>query len=291
MQEQEIDEKEFKALVSLLEDEDAEVSRHVEEKIMSLGNKIIPFLEEQWENSFDPTIQRKIEDMIHTLQFDQLKERLVEWKENGAKSLMEGMWLVSTYQYPDISLEDLKTDIDQVYYKIWTELQDGLHPYDIIKIINSALFQGMRFRANTKNFHSPNNSFLKSVLESKKGNPISLSVVYLLIAEKLGLPLYGVNLPNLFIVTYKTDDLQFYINAFNRGLIFSKKDIDNFIANLNLTPKDAYYQPCTNEDIIKRVLRNLIMAYDKLDEHEKSEEVKALLVAMQGGIDYDALGI
>ncbi|MGM0580846.1 MAG: transglutaminase-like domain-containing protein [Bacteroidota bacterium] len=283
--------KEFQALVSLLEDEDEEVNRHVEGKIMSLGSDVIPFLEEQWENSFDPNIQRKIEDMIHTLQFSQLKERFRAWKEKGGESLLEGMWLVSLYQYPDTELNDLNKEIEQIYYDIWVELKEDLHPYDQIKIINGALFTKLKFRANTKNFHSPNNSFLKSVLESKKGNPISLSVVYMLVAEKLGLPIYGVNLPNLFIITYKSKEVQFYVNAFNRGLIFSKKDIDNYLANLNLTPKSIYYEPCSNEDIIKRVLRNLIMAFEKLGEHHKSEEVKELLIEVSGGIDFDALGL
>jgi len=286
-----MDEKEFKALVSLLEDEDNEVSQHVESKIMSLGGAVIPFLEQQWESSFDPVIQRKIEDMIHTLQFDQLSKRLARWKEDGAKSLLEGMWLVSTYQYPDSTIEDINQELEQIYYGIWTELKEGLHPYDAIKIINNALFKKLKFRANTKNFHSPNNSFLKAVLESKKGNPISLSIVYILIAEKLGLPIYGVNLPNLFIITYKSEDLQFYINSFNRGLIFSKKDIDNFLANLSLTPKAMYYEPCSNEEIVKRTLRNLIMAFEKIDEHAKAEEIKQLLVQLSGGLDHEALGL
>jgi regulator of sirC expression with transglutaminase-like and TPR domain len=286
-----LDKNEFKALVSLLEDEDEEVNRHVEGKIMSLGSDVIPFLEEQWENSFDPNIQRKIEDMIHTLQYSQLKERFRAWKETGGKSLLEGMWLISLYQYPDYELNDLNKEIEQIYYDIWVELKEDLHPYDQIKIINGALFTKLKFRANTKNFHSPNNSFLKSVLESKKGNPISLSVVYMLVAEKLGLPIYGVNLPNLFIITYKSQEVQFYVNAFNRGLIFSKKDIDNYLANLNLTPKPIYYEPCSNEDIIKRVLRNLILAFEKLGEHQKSEEVKELLIEVSGGIDFEALGL
>jgi regulator of sirC expression with transglutaminase-like and TPR domain len=286
-----LNKKEFQALVSLLEDEDQEVNRHVEGKIMSLGSEVIPFLEEQWENSFDPNIQRKIEDMIHTLQFSQLKERFRAWKEEGGESLLEGMWLISLYQYPDTELNDLNKEIEQIYYDIWVELKEDLHPYDQIKIINGALFTKLKFRANTKNFHSPNNSFLKSVLESKRGNPISLSVVYMLVAEKLGLPIYGVNLPNLFIITYKSEEVQFYVNAFNRGLIFSKKDIDNYLANLNLTPKPIFYEPCSNEDIIKRVLRNLIMAFDKLGEHHRSEEVKELLIEVSGGIDFDALGL
>jgi len=286
-----LDKKEFKALVSLLEDDDQEISSHVEGKIMSLGSDIIPYLEEQWENSFDPNVQRKIEDMIHNLQFSQLKEKLRDWKEGGAESLLEGMWLISLYQYPDTDLNELNKEVEQIYYDIWVELKEDLHPYDQVKIINSALFSKLKFRANTKNFHSPNNSFLKSVLESKKGNPISLSVIYMLVAEKLGMPIYGVNLPNLFIVTYKSEETQFYINAFNRGLIFSKKDIDNYLANLNLTPKPIYYEPCLNEDIIKRVLRNLIMAYEKLDDHQKADEIKELLIEVSGGIDFDALGL
>ncbi|WMN07018.1 transglutaminase-like domain-containing protein [Marivirga arenosa] len=286
-----LDKKEFKALVSLLEDDDQEISSHVEGKIMSLGSDIIPYLEEQWENSFDPNVQRKIEDMIHNLQFSQLKEKLKDWKEGGAESLLEGMWLISLYQYPDTDLNELNKEVEQIYYDIWVELKEDLHPYDQVKIINSALFSKLKFRANTKNFHSPNNSFLKSVLESKKGNPISLSVIYMLVAEKLGMPIYGVNLPNLFIVTYKSEETQFYINAFNRGLIFSKKDIDNYLANLNLTPKPIYYEPCSNEDIIKRVLRNLIMAYEKLDDHQKADEIKELLIEVSGGIDFDALGL
>lgn len=284
-------ESEFKALVSLLEDDDDEVNRHVEEKIMSLGNDIIPFLEEQWEKSFDPTIQQKIEDMIHTLQFSTLKERLRIWKDNGSESLLEGMWLISSYQYPDTELNELREEIDQIHYDIWVELKEDLSAYDKVKIINNALFSKLKFRANTKNFHSPNNSFLKSVLESKRGNPISLSVIYILVAEKLGLPIYGVNLPNLFIITYKDKAEQLYINAFNRGLIFSRKDIDNYLNNLNLTPKPVYYEPCSNEDIVKRVLRNLIVAFEKLDEHQKSEEVKELLIEVSGGIDFDALGL
>ncbi len=287
----EMDKNEFKALVSLLDDEDAEVNRHVEEKIMSMGSEIIPYLEEQWENSFDHGMQRRLEDMIHVLQFSLLKERLTSWKEEGAKDLLKGMWIVSTYQFPDTELLDLKKQIEQIYYDIWVDFKPEMHPYDQIKIVNSALFSKLKFRANTKNFHSPNNSLLKAVLESKKGNPISLSVVYILVAERLGLPIYGVNLPNLFIVTYKSDEIQFYINSFNRGLIFSRKDIDNYVANLNLTPREAFYQPCSNEDIVKRVLRNLILAYDKLTEHQKSEEIKELLVLLSGGIDFDALGL
>lgn len=270
-------EKELKALVSLLDDEDTEVSNHVEEKIMSLGTAVIPFLESEWEQAFNPEVQRKLEDMIHVLQFEQLKERLNVWKDAPANDLLEGLWLVATYQYPDLEYSKLTKDVEQLYYNVWTEHNPDLSPFDQVKQLNSAIFGKLKFSANTKNFHSPANSMINMVLESRKGNPISLCAVYMLIAQKLDMPIRGVNLPNLFILTYKTDKLQFYINAFNRGLIFSKEDIDNYIDHLHLAPQEYYYQSCSNQEMIKRVLRNLIVSFDKLGDYQRSDEVKTLL--------------
>ena len=269
--------REIKALVSLLDDEDHEVSEHVEEKIMSLGGGIIPFLESEWEESFNPNIQRKIEELIHELQLSILMERLQEWKNGGGINLLEGMWILATYHYPDLTLEKLNSQIEQLYYDIWIQFKEEMNAVDQIKRINSIFFGPMNFSANTKNFHSPSNSMINVVLENRKGNPITLCVIYLLIAQKLGMPVYGVNLPNLFVLTYKDDQSQFYVNVFSRGIIFSNKDIDHYIAQLNIKPKEIFYQPCTNLQIIQRVLRNLLLSYEKTSEHEKMHEIENIL--------------
>ncbi len=278
-------EKELKALVTLLEDDDNEVIQHVEKQIKSFGTSIIPFLEQEWETQFNPIIQRRIEDLIHYLQFALLQERLDHWKKNEEGDLLKGIWLLATYQYPDLELEELQKQIDQLYYDAWTEVKDDMAPFDQVRILNSVIFDRFKFRANTKNFHSPGNSMIHTVLETKRGNPISLSSIYLLIAQKLNLPIFGVNLPNLFILTYKSEDIQFYINVFNRGLIFSKEDIDNYIEHLRLSPEDTFYQPCSHLQIVVRYLRNLIVSFDKLGDYHKSDEIKTILQ----GLDPDYL--
>ncbi|MGK7394069.1 MAG: transglutaminase-like domain-containing protein [Candidatus Cyclobacteriaceae bacterium M3_2C_046] len=278
-----MDNKELKALVSLLDDEDNDVRSHVEQKIISLGNNVIPYLENEWENNFNPKVQKRIEDLIHTLQLETLKRNLLDWKSHRTDDLLEGMWLVATYQYPDLELDKLKKELEQIYYEAWLEFKPDAHPFDQVKLLNSVLFSKLKFGANTKNFHAPGNSMINIVLESKKGNPISLCVIYLLVAQRLKMPVYGVNLPNLFILTYKNKELQFYINAFNRGLIFSKADIDNYIAHLHINPMEIFYQPCNNLDIIKRVLRNLVISFEKLGEHDKVEEVKNILTVISDG--------
>ncbi|MES2796211.1 MAG: transglutaminase-like domain-containing protein, partial [Bacteroidota bacterium] len=229
-------EKEIKALISLLEDEDDEIQSHVKEKIKSLGGFVIPFLEKEWENSglSNPIFQKRIEELIHDLQFESVIDRLKIWVEGGSIDLLEGMWIITTYQYPDFSIEKLRSEIEQIFYEVWIEFKPNLHPTDQIRILNSVIFDKLKFGPNTKNFHSASNSMLNVVLESHKGNPISLCTIYMLIAQKLGLPIYGVNLPNLFVLTYKSEAVQFYINVFNRGLVFYKSDIDNYIGQLNL---------------------------------------------------------
>ena len=272
--------KEIKALISLLEDEDEGIASHVEEKIVSLGESMIPFLEEEWESSINPEVQKKIEELIHKLQYEALMSKLIAWEKGGAVNLIEGMWLVNSYQYPDASLENINKTLDQIYYEAWLHVRPDMHPYDQIKALNHVLFKLYKFSANTKNFHSPANSMLHLALETKRGNPLTLCVIYLTIAQKLELPVYGVNLPNLFILTYKKDDFQFYINVYNKGLMLSKADIDNYILQLNLNPVDIFYEPCPNLDIVKRALRNLALSFEKLNEAEKAVEVNKLLDAI-----------
>ena len=271
---------EIKALISLLEDSDHEVAHHVEQRIVALGEGIIPFLEEEWEETLDSDLQKKIEDLIHNLQFEGLLVRLKAWKEKGAEDLMEGMWLVNSYMYPDVEFGDISRTMDQLYFDAWTHMKDEMHPYDQVKALNNVLFREKRFSANTKNFHSPANSMLHLVLESKRGNPLTLCVIYMTLAQRLGMPIYGVNLPNLFILTYKMDGVQFYINVYNKGLILSKADIDNYILQLNLNPMDIFYEPCANIDVVKRALRNLAFSFEKMDDLEKATEITKLLTAI-----------
>ncbi|WP_137400805.1 transglutaminase-like domain-containing protein [Echinicola rosea] len=274
-------ENELNALVSLLDDTDREVKDHVRDKIISLGNNVIPFLEKKWESSFNPDVQKEIEELVHQLQFDLLKERLEQWKAGGGKDLLKGLWIINTYQYPDLEFETLNAEMNQIYFEVWTGFNSDVSPYDQIRLINSILFSQLRFSANTKNFHSPGNSMISNVLDTRRGNPISLCSVYYLVAQKLGLPVYGVNLPNLFVLTYKAPDAAIYINAFNKGLIFSRQDVNNYLEHLKISPKDEFFEPCTHLDIAKRTLRNLIVAFDKLGEPEKVDEIRQLLLILE----------
>ncbi|TGE22925.1 transglutaminase-like domain-containing protein [Hymenobacter metallicola] len=273
--------KEIKALISLLDD--PEIAPQIQDRIQTLGESIIPFLEESWEESLDPQQQQRLEDLIHNLQFDGLQQRLRVWRDSGGENLLEGMWLLNSYQYPDADLQALNRAIEQLRFEVWTLLRPDMHPADQVQVLNHVLFRTHKFAANTQNFHSPANSMLHLVLETRRGNPLTLCVIYLLVAQRLNLPIYGVNLPNLFVLTYRPEDRAapaFYINCYNRGLILSRTDIEHYVAQLNLSSNDIFFEPCSHLDIVRRALRNLMLSFEKMQEPAKAAEVSKLLAIL-----------
>ncbi|WP_448518653.1 transglutaminase-like domain-containing protein [Rhodoflexus sp.] len=272
---------ELKALVSLLDDNDPEIRLHVTQKIIEAGKAVLPFLEEEWQHTLQKGEQKYIEELIHQIQFSALIQAFRDWFSSSERDLLTGLCLIARYQYPDLQLADLQHIIQQLYIEAWLSFKPDLHPIDQIREFNYIFFNKLRFTANTSNFTAVSNSMFNQVLESRKGNPISLCVAYMLIAQKLGMPVYGVNMPNLFILMYRSDAFtSFYINAFNRGRIYSRKDIESYLQQLQLPMRASFYEPCENIDIVRRMLRNLIVSFDKLNKPTKVEEVKQLLAAI-----------
>jgi regulator of sirC expression with transglutaminase-like and TPR domain len=276
--------KEINALVKLLDDPDQEVFQHVEEKLLEYGNEVVDFLENTWEHSLDALLQQRIENIVHKIQFNSVKEDLNLWYQSGAFDLLQGALVINRYQYPDLNEEKIILQIEEIKREIWLGLQYEMSSIEKIKLVNHIFYNVYGFGGNTKNHLDPQNSFISQVMESKKGNQISLAIIYATLAQKLDIPVYGVNLPQHFILGYidesKREDHEFgvlfYINAFNKGAIFGKHDVDQFLRQLNLDPQPGFYAPCSNVEIIRRVIRNLISAYENAGATEKVEELKEL---------------
>lgn len=274
---------EIGALVKLLDDTDEEVYQQVEQKLIEYGNEAIAHLETAWEQSLDTLLQDRIEHIVHTIQFNNVKEDLNLWYQSGAFDLLQGALVINRYQYPDLDEQDVILKIEEIKREIWVGLQYEMSSIEKIKLINHIFYNQYGFSGNTKNHHDPQNSYLNQVLSSKKGNQISLAIIYATLAQKLDIPVYGVNLPQHFILGYidesnseKEYGVLFYINAFNKGAIFGKHDVDQFLRQLNLEPQPGFYAPCSNTEIIRRIIRNLISAYENLGATDKVEELKEL---------------
>ncbi|MBN2212866.1 MAG: transglutaminase family protein [Bacteroidales bacterium] len=283
-----MDIKELKALISLLDDSDDEIVNIASSNILNQGSAAIPELEKAWETTLNETLQVRLESVIQSIQFNEAKQNLKKWKDSGAENILEGATYLAKFQFPDITLESVEKEIDIIKQDVWLELNNNLTALEKIKIINYIIFEIHKFGRNSTNFYSPQNSYINQVLETKRGNPISLAIIYLAVANKLNIPIYGVNLPKNFILAYKdeyrqydsddeTEDILFYINPYNKGAVLGKKEIDYFIQQQQLEAKREYFIPCTNKDILIRLINNLILSYRKLQFTDKIEKLNELL--------------
>ena len=279
---------EIKALISLLDDPDEMVFDQIRLKIESMGEEIIPVLEDAWEyQAYGILFQSRVENIIHNIQFDNVKADLGKWAATEEKDLLDGMLALAKYQYPEIDDDEIRALINKIEKDIWLEFHDGLTALEKLKVFNHIMFDVHGFEGNKKHYHSTDNSFINRVLESKRGNPISLAVLYLILAERLDLPVYGVNLPRHFILAWgdlmdfslgDSDEpkILFYINPFSGGSVFGKRDIDAFLKELKLKPNPIFFLPCSNYDIMVRSMNNLIHSYEQDGQGHKAEEIREL---------------
>ncbi len=294
-----LSDSELRSLVVLLDDDDPEVASLIEQKILSIGLEMIPVLENEWTLINDMQHQQKVENIIHQIHFQSLKIALKDWVDGEKQDLLEGCFLISKYKFPSLNIDEVKQAIEKLKMDVWLEMHYDLSPYEKVKILNYVFYQVHGFKGNTSSYHDPKNSFINQVLESKQGSPILLAVIYMLIGQKLNLPIFGVNLPQHFVLaymdsvvsgnldalynhpgvneSYKNGDVLFYINAFNLGAIFSKANLDQFLKQISIEPNPAFFRPCSNLEILKRILRNLSASFEKLNRPEAKSEIQELL--------------
>jgi regulator of sirC expression with transglutaminase-like and TPR domain len=284
-----IDPNEIHSLIKLLDDPDKEIFEHIHGKIFSYGEEAIEYLESAFESAFDAVLQERIANLVHDIQFNIVKQELKLWYQGGSFDLLQGVLTINKYQYPDLDEQKVINQIEDIKRDIWLQMIYDASPAEQIKLINHVFYNIYGFTGNTTNHQDPQNSYLSQVLETKKGNQISLAIIYSIIAQKLDIPVYGVNLPQHFILAYVDETREtefeggilFYINAFNRGVIFGRRDVDMFLKKLNLRAEKQFYEPCGNADIIRRILRNLISAYENLGSADKVAELNELLEIVQ----------
>jgi regulator of sirC expression with transglutaminase-like and TPR domain len=285
-----INPSEINYLIRLLDDPDQEIYDHIHDKILSYGVDVIEYLESAWEQAFDPIQQDRIANLVHEIQFGIVKTDLKLWYQGGGFDLLQGALIINRYQYPDLDEQKVINQIEDIKRDIWIQMIYEASPAEQIKIINHVFYSIYGFTGNTSNHQDPQNSYLSQVLDTKRGNQISLAIIYATIAQKLDIPVYGVNLPQHFILAYVDESMEtefeggilFYINAFNKGFIFGRRDVDMFLKQLNLRAEKQFYEPCSNADIVRRIIRNLISAYEHLGSSEKVNELNELLEIVAG---------
>jgi len=185
--------------------------------------------------------------------------------DDEALPLFEAATSIAQDEYPDLDVQQVLGDMDQMLARVRRRCAADAGPLQRLRTLNQFFFRDMGFGGNVNNYYDPDNSFLNAVLRTRRGIPITLAVLWLELAQGLGLKARGVNFPGHFMVKVNLPNGQVVIDPFT-GQSLSREDLSerlepykrrNGLVDDFDVPVGLYLQAATPREILARLLRNL----------------------------------
>ena len=283
-----MDHSSIKALISLLEDPSEIIFNEIHQTILFLGEDGITHLQTAFDESESDLQKERIAKILDELKLAKLNKDLNDWKEFRSEDLLAGLVLIAKYGYPNLKTAEIERTIDAVVASVKDEII-GKSDVEIVHVLNQVILFDFGFNGNIRNYSAINNSFINKVIENKISNPIGLSAIYLLVAQRLNIPLVGINSPAHFILGFVNEsyanadedvidgavmeNIEFYLDPFNNGIMMGVDDFDTMLLSVPYSLADKKHLPATNVDIVKRVMNNLIHALFTTGEKGIAQEL------------------
>ena len=192
--------------------------------------------------------------------------------------------LIAAAEYPDLDVEEELRALDSLAAGASRRLGKEADPLARANALSEYLFDEVGFRGNREDYYDPRNSFLNEVLRRRFGIPITLSLVYIEVGKRLGMPLVGVGMPGHFLVRISSEEEGLMIDPFNRGILLSEQDCSQRlqeIAGAALPWDRGYLAPVSNRQLIERILRNLIGIYVAGHDQPRAQQATVWLATLQ----------
>lgn len=278
-----LSENKIQALLTLLGDEDERTVQFLKNSLVDIGPSALPLVLTA-SRSASPMIQERLQGVIEALLQQSLEEEFQNWvnQDDTHQDLEEGVFLLARFAYPELNFGPYVALLDDMTRTLASRLATCWDLQSRILEINRTLFEEWGFRGNSENFYDPDNSYIHRVLERRTGIPISLSVIYLLLARRVGVPLEGIGLPGHFMLRYDVEGTVHYLDAFNGGKILSKEGCTHFLVQSGYEVQEPYFEPITSAAILIRMIRNLIYIYAQTGEVPKTQRLRRLIPILEG---------
>lgn len=282
-----------KALLYLIEDPDHQVYQQVRQDILAFGSKIIPALQQVLNKTKNCLMQERIEGILQEIHFQKLQKDFKHWIKTEPYDLHKGILLLCTYQYPDIDVEWLKEQLISISHEINYAIEREDNPQKIMKIFNRIFFDNYGFKVlNTEGliyqYYYPHN-----VITARKGEVISLSALYMMLAASLKLPICMMRLPeNKSVLAYldnttssnpynPTTNVTFYMDMTMNGQVISQPEVlCRFFNNVETSNTEVYLTPLEPNDVLGMLLQSLLQFYRNqkiINANQKIEDLEVLL--------------
>ncbi len=269
----------IEALLHLLSDQDQHVARQIHQYLIDVGREALPFLRQAFLDSDDPSLAQRIHAIIADITQADIErhwDTLVTPSEQEL-DLEAGAFLIAQARDPQLETAPYRQRLDDMAAELTP--RSSHPPLQVVRSMNEYLFHTLRFRGNTQQYYDPNNSFLHRVIDERVGIPISLSVLYVLLGQRLHVPVSGVGLPGHFLVRLQTEPV--FIDCFHHGALLTEKDCARLVEEHGVAFEHRYLEPCSHAQILARMLRNLIAIYETRQEATHSQRFRRLLTTLE----------
>lgn len=269
--------KEIKIIIDLLSDEDADIVASMRHKLFELGEEAVQdILNATAPNS---RVHKEASRVLMRFREPSLEERFrnLNVDENGDIDLEEGAFTLARFAYPDLDVGSYKSRLGHMAFELAPQVAPDDHPIRVIRTINHYLFDAQKFRAPLR--YDPDDTFLNRVLDRKRGWPITLSAIYLILGQRIDLPLVGVAMPKHYIVKYSAPSGQeIFIDPYNHGQVLTPNECADMIGE-KLT--EDLLPEATNRFTLFRMMNNLKHTYLSLDQSKNARRIDGLIQILQ----------
>lgn len=266
------------SLTSLIDDPSPLVRTAVREECIRLGKAGLDLLRCLCEHEA-PEIRLRAMQLLKEISAEDTVQQFERFIASHEYELETGALLLARTVDKEVNAGDCCAFLDEVALRCRELLILPTTAVEQCKVLNRVLFHEYGFRGDIENYYNPANSFLPEVIRRRKGLPITLAMVYLLVAERCGIQLEPVGIPGKFMVGCFLDDEPFYIDVFERGAFREREDIHFLLRSHNIDYEDAFFMPTPVGEVLCRCCRNLVAAYERSGEVAKRDLFRSFVDA------------
>ena len=202
-------------------------------------------------------------------------------REDDEINLAEAALLIAAEEYSRLDIDLYLERLDSFADLARVRLADPSDATDTIEILNNTLFKGLGFHGNQESYYDPRNSYLNEVIDRRTGIPITLTLVYMEVAKRIGFAVKGVGLPFHFIAKHERTEGDLFIDPFNDGRLLDSADCDALVTQMSggkLELRPEHLQAVTNKQMLARMLSNLLGIYASGDHRRALAALDRILL-------------
>ncbi len=279
-----LDDKALRSLVTLLEEEDPASLALVRCKILGVGAAIMPYLDEV-RGGATPEMAVRLESVSGELRFQDLRRDFVRLSLAKTPDLEDGALLISRFGFPDVDASVYRAWLDRVAAAVAADIPADAGIGESVRRLSKHVFQILGFAGNETRYYDADNSYLSRVIDTRRGIPVTLTVLMLLLARRLRLPLYGVGTPGHFLAGFKEGGSAVFVDCFHGGQLMTLPEVKRMLVRNGYGWRPELGKPVNEREILARMLRNLISIHQKTGAAERAERLSTVVEIVLTGRD------